>query len=147
MSVEQLLRPRSARRKMQHTYFVGRRPSEVAELFAVTATDVTPLRPRRRSGEPRLDWHGSDAARMELSHLLISSVAERPPSQELLSRFALYVLDQLPADGFVLDTDQLRRWLRLASDPEDFAHEGRSRHSWGGRLRSLFGGSSSTAHV
>ena len=111
-----------------HTYFVGRRLFEAAEIYAVTAKDVERL-------GPYLDWHGTPAARMRLSDLLISRVTSQRPSRELKARFALYVLNQLPDGGFVLDSDDVRRWLRLGSDPEDFgpAHA----RSWTRRLRGL----------
>jgi hypothetical protein len=114
-----------------HTYFVGRRPFEAAEIYFVTAAGVERL-------EPNLDWRGSSAARMKLGDLLIRRVASQRPSRELKARFALYVLDHLPDGGFVLDSEDVQRWLALASDPEDFgpAH-GRS---WSGRLRGLLRG-------
>ena len=96
-----------------HTYFVGRRPFEAAEIYVVTATDVERF-------ERNLDWRGTAEARMKLSDLLIRRVTSQRPSRELKARFALYVLDHLPDGGFVLDSDDVQRWLRLASDPEDF---------------------------
>jgi hypothetical protein len=113
-----------------HTYFVGRRLFEAAEIYFVTATDVERL-------DPNLDWHGSPAARMKLSDLLISRVTSQRPSRELKARFALYVLDHLPDGGFVLDSGDVRRWLALGSDPEDFGPPGRS---WTGRLRGFLRG-------
>jgi len=114
-----------------HTYFVGRRPFEAAEIYVVTATDVERF-------ERNLDWRGTAEARMKLSDLLIRRVTSQRPSRELKARFALYVLDHLPDGGFVLDSDDVQRWLRLASDPEDFGPaQGRS---WSGRLRGLIRG-------
>jgi hypothetical protein len=84
MSEEQRLIPTAARRGAAHaephSYFVGRRSSEAAEVYAVTVTNVERLRPRRGARAPSLDWHGSEGARMELSHLLISRAggAHRP---------------------------------------------------------------------
>ena len=82
-----------------HPYFVGRREFEAAHVYEVTATRVEQLRSRHRSGEPSLDWHGPEAARMELSHLLISRVTKQRPSRDLRARFALYVLGRLPDGG------------------------------------------------
>jgi hypothetical protein len=113
------------------TYIVGRRPFEVAEIYFVTATNVERL-------GPDVDWHGGSAARMKLSDLLISSVTSRRPSRELKARFALHVLDRLPDSGFILDSDDVRRWLQLGSGPEDFGPaRGRSRTD---RLRGLLRG-------
>lgn len=117
-----------------HMYFVGRRLFEAAELYAVSAAGVDRL---RSEADPGLDWHGERGARMELSQVLISRVAEQQPSRELKERFALYVLDRLPDGGFVLDSDDVRRWLKLASDPEDFAPAEPPRPSLAGRLRAL----------
>jgi hypothetical protein len=125
-----------ARREAPPTYFVGRRLFEAAEVYAVTADDLERLHSLRRYGAPALDWHGDEAARMELGHALIRRVAEQRPSRELVARFALYVLDRLPDGGFVLDADDVWGWLRLASEPADFLEE-ESRHSWADRLRIL----------
>ncbi len=65
-------------------------------------------------------------------------VVEQRPSREVQARFALYVLDRLPDGGFILDADDVWRWLKLASDPEDFSQENSSRPSGRGRLRPPF---------
>jgi hypothetical protein len=144
MSGEQRLIPTPARDAAQqtraHTYFVGRREFETTEVYEVTATRVRRLRSSRRYGEPSLDWHGSAPARMELSHVLISRVTRQRPSGDLQARFALYVLGRLPDGGFVLDSDDLSRWLRVAGDADDSARAPRPR-PWPRRLRSRFGGS------
>jgi hypothetical protein len=136
MSVDEHPRRAPVRRGTEQTYFVGRRLFEASEVYAVTATAVDRLRSGRRYGEQSLDWHGGPAARMELSHVLIGRVAEGRPSRELEARFALYVLGRQPDGGFVLHADDVWRWLRLASEPEDFA-PAPPRRSW---LRGLFGG-------
>ena len=140
MPLDERPRHRSPRHPAEHTYFVGRRQLDAAEVYAVTPTDVQQLRSDREYGERILDWHGSSRAAMELSHALLSKVAELRPSRDLDERFALYVLGQLPDEGFVLDAKEVWRWLLLASDPQDFASGHAERHSWSGRLRTLFGG-------
>jgi hypothetical protein len=115
------------RRAAQHTYFVGRRLFDAVEVYAVTATDVQRLRSRRRYGERVLD-----------SHVLLSGVAELRSSRDLDERFALYVLAHLPDEGFVLDSGDVFRWLRLASEPQDFAPADPARRSLRGRVRTLF---------
>ncbi len=126
------------RRAAQHIYFVGRRLFDAVEVYAVTATDVQRLRSRRRYGERVLDWHGSRRAGMELSHILLSGVAELRSSRDLDERFALYVLAHLPDEGFVLDSGDVLRWLRLASEPQDFAPADPARRSVRGRVRTFF---------
>jgi hypothetical protein len=126
------------RRAAEHTYFVGRRLFEAAEIYGVTATDVERLGSGRRKGDSSLDWHGSGPAKLELSRVLINRVIEQRPSREVQARFALYVLDRLPDGGFVLDADDVWRWLKLASDPEDFSQDNSSRSSRRGRLRPPF---------
>ena len=148
MSVEQHHERVPLRRAAPHTYFVGRRIFEATEVYAVTASDIERLRSGCRYGEPDLDWHGSGGAGMELSDLLISRVAERRASRQLERRFARHVLAQLPDGGFVLDSDALSRWLRLASEPEDFLLAPAPKQSFvrglgrlfGAPLRALFGG-------
>ena len=137
MSVDQRLRRAPVRRGTEHTYFVGRRLFEAAEVYAVTSTAIDRLRSARRYGEPGLDWHGGPAARMELSHLLIGRVAEGRASRELEARFALYVLGRLTDGGFVLDADYVWEWLLLGSEPEDFAPVAPARRPW---LRALLAG-------
>jgi hypothetical protein len=140
MSLEQQPRHRSLRQPETHTYFVGRRSFDAAEVYAVTSTDVQRLRSDGEYGERLLDWNRSSRAGMELSHALLSKVAELRPSRDLDERFALYVLAQLPDDGFVLDSSEVWRWLLMASDPQDFAPGESERHSWSERLRTLLRG-------
>ena len=97
-----------------HSYFVGRRESDAAEIYELTATGGERLRPGRRHRQRGLDWRGSEEARMELSHLLISRVSNQRPSRDLQARFSLHVLGRLPVSGFVLESDDLARWLRVA---------------------------------
>ena len=87
---------RPADQAVAHSYFVGRRASQTAEVYEVTATGVERLRSTRRSREESLDWRGSRVARMELSRLLIRRVLNQRPSRDLQARFALYVLGRLP---------------------------------------------------
>ena len=76
---------------------------------------------------------------MELSHVLISRVAAQRPSDQLAARVALYVLAQLPYGGFVLDSEDVARWLRVASVAEDYAPLEPPRPLWSGRLWKLVG--------
>jgi hypothetical protein len=92
-----------------------------------------------RSGAPSLDWHGGEAATMELSHLLITRVTKRRPSHDLQARFAFYVLRRLPEGGFVLDSEDLARWLRVAGDGQASAPEPPPRRSWLSRRRAGLG--------
>jgi hypothetical protein len=131
-------------RRAGHAYFVGRRPSDEVgvyadppEVYAVTSTDVQRLESSRRYGVRSLDWRGNSRAVMELSHVLLSLVAGLRSSRDLDERFALYVIAHLPEGGFVLDSKEVWRWLRLASEPHDFEP---ARHSVARRLRTLFGG-------
>jgi hypothetical protein len=139
MSAEQRLtssRERdSAQDERPHSYFVGHREFEAAEVYEVTVRGVKRLRSRRLYGDASLDWHGSETARMELSYLLISRITKERPSRDLQSRLALYVLGRLPDGGFVLDVDDLSRWIRVAGD----GHYSGSAHPaprlWVGRVR------------
>jgi hypothetical protein len=112
-------------------------------VYAVTVTGVERLRSRRRSGTPSLDWYGSDAARMVLSHLLINRVIAQRPSRDLQTRFAVCVLARLPTGGFALHDDDRSRWLRIAGDADDSAPTTTRRRSWLGRLLDGFGDASS----
>jgi hypothetical protein len=117
------------RRKIPHTYFVGRRPCEAPELYAVTATDVERLE--------ALDWRGGDAGALRISHLLLERVVEPEPSGDLAALFTLAVLPALPADGFVLDSDAIRDWVKLAARSASRASNERPRRRpWFARVRS-----------
>jgi hypothetical protein len=140
MSVEQWHDRAPAGRDAGPTYFVGRRQFEAAEIYAVSDRDVHRLRSARRHGEPSLDWQGSSAAQMELSHLLISSVAKQRPSRDLQALFAVSVLSDLSDDGFVMDSDEIWGWLELAADERDFEPIQSQRRFWPGRLRTLWPG-------
>ncbi len=144
MSREQRLIPRATRHSGERTeadfYFVGRRGSEAAEVYRVTGTSVERLRAKPTTRQSSFDWHGSEAARIELSRLLISRLIGRPPSRDLQARFALYVLGRLPHAGFVLDSDDLSRWLRVAGDAHESA-PAPARQSWLGQRRARSGGS------
>ena len=127
------------RSRARHTYFVGRRPYEAPEVYAVTEDDVRRLRRDRHGGPLALDWHAGDARSVELSHVLLTSVAGRHrPSPELEERFALDVLAALPEDGFVLESDAILRWLHEAlglGDSSQLEPPLRSRLEW---LRAVF---------
>jgi len=140
MSLEQRHRQALTRHAGPHVYFVGRRPSGAPELYAVGATGVERLRSQRPDPGAGLDWHGGSGAQIEFSHLLISRVTGRRPSRQLAARFALAVLAELPHGGFVLDSQEVSRWLRLTSDPHDFAPDPPPKRSITSRLRGLFGG-------
>jgi hypothetical protein len=124
------------RRKAPHAYFVGSRQFGAPLVFAVTADDVQPLHPQRSRRAENLDWRGSAYALIELSHVLLTRVAEQWPAPALEARFALCVLSPLPEEGFVLDSDHVWLWLRLTSQPEDFLEPG-GPHRWAGVTRLL----------
>ena len=122
-------------------YFVGRRESGAVAIYEVAATSIERLRSGRRDEEPSLDWHGSKPAQMELARLLITRVTKQRPSRDLQARFALYVLNRLPAGGFVIDSNDLWRRVRVAGNAHDSIPEPGQRASRLGRLRARFDGS------
>ena len=127
------------RGRARHTYFVGRRPYEAPEVYAVTDDDVRRLRPDRDHGPLAIDWHPTDARALELSHVLLTSVTGgHRPLQELEERFALDVLATLPDDGFVLESDAIRRWLDEAWEPRNSAPLEPPRGPRLERLRAVF---------
>jgi hypothetical protein len=121
-------RDRAAHRRRQpHTYFVGRRPYEAAEVYAVTERDVQRLHRDRRDGPLSLDWRGQDGRALEVSRVLLARVAHITPRREVAEQFALSILAGLPEDGFVLDSDEIWRWLQNAGYPHDALPEPRGR--------------------
>ena len=80
---------------------------------------------------------------MELSAQLLARATKERPSRDLQSRFALYFVPRLPHRGFVLDADDVRRWLRVAGETE--TQMPASRRRWMARLRTPFHGSASDA--
>ena len=132
-------RDRAAHRRRQpHTYFVGRRPNEAAEVYAVTQSDVQRLHRDSRDGQLSLDWHGLDARSLELSRVLLARVACITPRRELAEQFALSILAGLPDYGFVLDSDEIWRWLQTGSGLHDVARVEPRRESWLARLSTAF---------
>jgi hypothetical protein len=119
-------------------YFVGRRPYEAPEVYAVTRKHVQRLQPVRGGGVLSLDWQVPDARALELSHVLLTSVARVSPSRRLKEHFVHDVLAHLPDDGFVLDSDSIWKWLVQAGEVESDPGDGTGRQSWFTRLRSSF---------
>lgn len=124
-------------RNRAHTYFVGRRQFESAEVYTLTGSVVTRLRPQRVGRALSLDWQGGDAALLELSHVMLTRVAKQIPGPSLETRFAIDVVAELPHDGFVLEADEIRGWLQETSGPDDFVEiDPAPPRSWFARLRS-----------
>ena len=105
-------RPLSELRRHPRAYFVGRRPYEAPEVYAVTADRVVRLHPVSEGGVLSLDWHSPDARALELSQVLLTSVVCLTPSRGLKEHFMHDVLSRLPDDGFVLDSEEIWRWLQ-----------------------------------
>jgi hypothetical protein len=118
------------RRRQPHTYFVGRRPYEAAEVYAVTEHDVRRLHRDRPLG---LDWRDHRDG-LELSRVLLARVAGMTPRREVAEEFALSILAGLPDDGFVLDSDEIWRWLQSLSRPYGVVRAEPRRESWRARL-------------
>jgi hypothetical protein len=129
---------------LHETFFVGRRPFEAPELYAVTTSTVERLRSERAFETPQLDWHTADAASMELGHTLLGRLADETPSPQLVERFVVDVLARLPADGFVLGSEEIWLWIHWASAPRDWSTTvPQRRRSWLDRLRSVARGGGS----
>jgi hypothetical protein len=126
------------RRHSARTYFVGRRPYGAAGVYAVTENDVQRLHRDRGDGPLSLDWRGQDARALELSRMLLGRVASMTPRRELTRQFALSILAGLPDDGFVLDSDEIWRWLHAVSGPHRVAGTAPRRQSWLARLSAAF---------
>jgi hypothetical protein len=124
-------------RRQRHTYFVGRRPDDAAEVYAVTENDVRRL-DRGWLGPPSLDWRGHHARVLQLSRVLLARVTGITPPRELAEQFALGILADLPDDGFVLGSDEVSRWLRTVSAPHAVARAKPRREWWLARLSAAF---------
>jgi hypothetical protein len=110
----ELRHPVLKRRKTVNTYFVGRRRSGVAEMYAVTTDDVERLSAKRDDGGRSADWRDGDTSVIELGRLLLERVVEPTPSPELTTHFALSLLSTLPRQGFVLDSNAVWRWVTVS---------------------------------
>jgi hypothetical protein len=120
-------------RRLPRAYFVGRRPYEAPEVYAVTDSDVRRLRPDRDGGVLALDWSTPDARALELSHVLLTCVAFIVPSRALEEHFMHDMLVGLPDDGFVLDSEVIWEWLQR-TEVRGFAHTAAGRPSLLARL-------------
>ena len=123
--------------RLPPAYFVGRRPYEAPEVYAVTGSDVRRLRPGREGGVLALDWSTPDARALELSRVLLSCVAFIVPSRALEEHFMHDVLVGLPDDGFVLDPEVVWQWLQR-EEVRGLAHTPAGRPSLLARLGSRF---------
>jgi hypothetical protein len=101
------------RRRRPHTFFVGRRPYQAAEVYAVTEHGVRRLHRDRPLG---LDWRDHRDG-LELSRVVLARVAGMTPRRDVAEEFALSMLAGLPEDGFVLGSDEIWRWLQHAGYP------------------------------
>ena len=125
-------------REIPRTYFVGRRPYEAPEVYAVTEDDVRRLRPNRHDGPVAIDWYAGDAQAVALSRVLLTSVGCDRPSRDLVERLALDVLAFLPNDGFVVQSDEILQWIDEVSEPKRSSQSESPRRSRLERLRGAF---------
>jgi hypothetical protein len=58
--------------------------------------------------------------------------------RELAEQSALSILTGLPDDGFVVDSDEVRRWVQKVSKPHGRAQLEPPRESWLARLSAAF---------
>ncbi len=98
-----------------HTYFVGRRPFEAPEFYALTGDRVERLRPAHRDRASTLDWRGNPDELLALSHAVLSRVSGRRSSPEVERGVATF-LARLPYGGFVIDGDEIEQWLQTLHD-------------------------------
>jgi hypothetical protein len=101
-----------------HTYFVGRRQFEAAELYVLTGDHVERLCPAHRDRAATLDWRGGPDELLALSHAVLVRICRERSPAELERRFAWF-LARLPYDGFVIDGDEIEQWWRTVGDELD----------------------------
>lgn len=109
--------------------YVGHRGTR-AEAYIVTREGVTPLTHRAFGAGPALDWGTPGAGARALSFALLCDATHRPPPDALVAQLVADVVADLPADGFVLDAEDLRRWLadrRLGPGEESVGQAARYR--------------------
>jgi uncharacterized protein DUF6166 len=128
LAVLGLLRRRHGSGRSARLY-VGHRGTR-AEAYIVTREGVTPLTHRAFGADAALDWGTPGAGAAALSFALLCDATHRPPPDALVAKLVTDVVADLPADGFVLDAEDLRRWLahrRLGPAEEAVAQPARYR--------------------
>jgi len=89
--------------------YVGRLEGGCPAVFAVGATSVERLHPAGLAFGWGADG-GADAE--ELARALLTDASGAEPPTDVCRRFAEQILSRLPSDGFALQRDTIRAWLR-----------------------------------
>jgi hypothetical protein len=110
-------------------FYVGHRGAR-AEAYIVTREAVAPLTHRAFGADAAFDWGTPGAGATALSFALLCDATHRPPPDAVVADLVADLVAGLPADGFVLDAEDLRRWLarrRLGPGEEAVAQPARYR--------------------
>jgi hypothetical protein len=89
---------------------VGHRGAR-AEAYIVTREAVAPLSHRAFDADAAFDWATPGAGATALSFALLCDATHRRPPDAVVAELVTDLVADLPADGFVLDAEDLRRWL------------------------------------
>jgi hypothetical protein len=89
--------------------YVGRLEGGCPAVFAVGASSVDRLHPTGQA----FGW-GADAGvdAEELARALLTDASGAEPPADVCQRFTKQILSRLPTDGFALQRETIRAWLR-----------------------------------
>jgi hypothetical protein len=102
-------RRRLDRRRSERLFAAHRDPRR--EVYVVTRDGVQPLPHPRFRGDAPFNWGARDAGAAELASALLRATRRRPIPDAIVFELAANVVADLPRDGFVISTDEIRRWL------------------------------------
>jgi hypothetical protein len=127
------LRTRSRRldrRRSERLFAAHRDPRR--EVYVVTRDGVQPLPHPRFRGDAPFNWGARDAGAAELASALLRATRRRPIPDAIVFELAANVVADLPRDGFVISTDEIRRWLgaRERVSPSEHSATSARRQAW-----------------
>lgn len=88
--------------------YVGRVQDGRPEVYAVATASVealhSPLEP--------FEWGSGAHSGLELARVLLTDASGSEPPADVCMRFAEQILSRLPKDGFALQRETIKAWLR-----------------------------------
>jgi len=91
--------------------FVGRRSGGVAQVEVYGPEGIAPLDDAWVDPAHGFAWGAPNQGSLALAHAVLASVFGVTATEGLAVTFVADVITRLPAQGFVLDEEDVRRWL------------------------------------
>jgi len=95
---------------MSRTY-VGRRHLGTGQVEVFGPAGISPLDDGWVDPAHGFGWGGETRGALALAHAMLADIFGLEATEGLAVTFAADVIGQLPAEGFALGEDEIRRWL------------------------------------